>query len=79
MPFREYKAHVALPNSLWDERFALEAQIGLFCPGMAVQFEQDSQLKLIGVEAPDRASAATILPFLEKLIADQSQKDSNGH
>ena len=74
MPFRAYKAHVGLPKRRWDERVALEAQIGLSYPGMGIEFVENSQIRLIGVEAPDRASAAIVVPLLAKLLDEQDEK-----
>ena len=72
MPFQSYKARVGLPKHRWDERIAMEAQIGLAYPGMGVEFVEDSRIRLIGVEAPDRASASVVVPLLDKLLDETS-------
>ena len=74
MPFRAYKAHVGLPKRRWEERVALQAQITQVYPGMAVEFVHGSCIRLIGVEAPDRASAAVVVPLLDKLLDEQDAK-----
>lgn len=39
---------------------------------MIVKFVEDSEIRLIGVEAPDRASAAVVVPSLDKLLQEQN-------
>jgi hypothetical protein len=76
--FREYTVRVAIPQSHATKRGRVEKVICGAYPGMRVQFEDAEQLRLVGVEAPDRQSARAVLPLLEKIIRQwASSKNSN--
>jgi len=68
--FKQFIARVGIPSANSTERKSIERAIGDAYPGMKVRFENASRLSLIGVEAPDRQSAALVLPLLEKIISD---------
>lgn len=69
MPFRQYKAEVGIPTPQWAERAKVERAITVAYPGMKVEFRENTRLHLVGVQAPDRQSAAVILPALDLLVS----------
>jgi hypothetical protein len=67
--FKQFIARVGIPSAHSTEQQSIERAIGDAYPGMRVRFENAPKLLLIGVEAPDRQSAALVLPLLEKIIS----------
>ena len=76
MPFRAYKAHVAVPKRQWKDKETLKVIIQTAYPNMEVDFVENTRLALLGVEAPDPSSAAIVVPLLEKLLEEHNRESS---
>ena len=59
-----------MPRQRWYEREKLQEIISTAYPRMKIEFSEDPRVRLVGLDAPDKSSAAAVVPKLDQLVED---------